>query len=113
MSELVIRWPKNIVWETSLTYRYNSNAAPGIQKSVALLNGGLIFLFLKDQKGNLKLSVYDLLNQNTNVSRQTNENAIIDRQINFVQRYYMLTFTYNIRTFNAGKVGGREKFFRF
>jgi hypothetical protein len=113
MSELVIRWPKNIVWETSLTYRYNSNAAPGIQKSVALLNGGLIFLFLKDQKGNLKLSVYDLLNQNTNVFRQTNENAIIDRQINFVQRYYMLTFTYNIRNFNAGKVGGREKFFRF
>jgi hypothetical protein len=113
MSELIIRWPKNIVWETSLTYRYNSNAAPGIQKSVALLNGGLIFLFLKDQKGNLKLSVYDLLNQNTNVYRQTNENAIIDRQMNFVQRYYMLTFTYNIRNFNAGKVGGRERFFKF
>jgi hypothetical protein len=113
MSELVIRWPKNIVWETSLNYRYNSQAAPGIQKSVALINGGIIFLFLKDQKGNLKLSAYDLLNQNTNVSRQTNENAIIDRQINFVQRYYMLTFTYNIRNFNAGKVGGSQRFFRF
>lgn len=113
MSELVIRWPKNIVWETSLNYRYNSQAAPGIQKSVALLNGGIIFLFLKDQKGQLKLSAYDLLDQNTNVYRITNENSIIDRQMNFVQRYYMLTFTYNIRNFNAGKVGGSQRFFRF
>jgi hypothetical protein len=112
-NELVVRWPKNIVWETSLTYRYNSNAAPGIQKSVALVNGGLIFLFLKEQKGNLKLSVYDLLNQNVNVWRNTNENMITDRQVNILTRYYMLTFTYNIRNFNAGKVGGRERFFRF
>lgn len=112
-NELVIRWPKNIVWETSLTYRYNSNAAPGIQRSVALLNGGLIFLFLKEQKGNLKLSAYDLLNQNVNVWRNTSENMIMDRQVNIVTRYYLLTFTYNIRTFTAGKVGGRERFFRF
>lgn len=111
--ELVIRWPKNIVWETSLNYRYNSQAAPGIQKSVALLNGGIIFLFLKDQKGNLKLSAYDLLDQNRNVFRSTSENAIIDRQINIVTRYYLLTFTYNIRNFAAGKVGGRERFFKF
>jgi hypothetical protein len=112
-NELVVRWPKNIVWETSLTYRYNSNAAPGIQKSIALLNGGLIFLFLKEQKGNLKLSVYDILNQNVNVWRNTSENMIIDRQVNIIRRYYMLTFTYNIRNYSAGKVGGRERFFRF
>src|SRR5690606_12147583 len=85
-NELVIRWPKNIVWETSLNYRYNSNAAPGIQKSVALLNGGIIYQFLKDQKANIKLSVYDLLDQNVGVSRSTRENMIIDRQINILKR---------------------------
>jgi hypothetical protein len=111
--ELVIRWPKNIVWETSLNYRYNSQAAPGIQKSVALLNGGVNFLFLKGQKGNLKLSAYDLLNKNINVFRNTLDNAITDRQINILRRYFMLTFTYNIRNFNPGKVGGSQRFFRF
>jgi hypothetical protein len=112
-TELVIRWPKRIVWETSLDYRYNSQAAPGIQKTMALLNAGVTFLFLKDQKGQLKLSGFDLLDQNINVFRYTNENSIIDRQINMLQRYYMLTFTYNIRNFKAGKVGGSERFFRF
>lgn len=112
-TELVIRWPKRIVWETSLDYRYNSQAAPGIQKTVALLNAGVTFLFLKDQKGQLKLSGFDLLDQNINVFRYTNENSIVDRQINMLQRYYMLTFTYNIRNFKAGKVGGSERFFRF
>lgn len=111
-SELVIRWPKNIVWETSLMYRYNSQAAPGIQKSVALLNGGVIFLFLKDQRANFKLSAYDLLNQNISVTRTTTENAILDRQINILTRYYLLTFTYNIRNFSGGKVGGSQRFFR-
>ncbi|HYE55291.1 MAG TPA: outer membrane beta-barrel protein [Chitinophagaceae bacterium] len=112
-TELVIRWPKNIVWETSLVYRYNSQVAPGIQKTSALLNGGVTFLFLKEQKGQLKLSAFDLLNQNINIYRYTSENSVIDRQINILQRYFLLTFTYNIRNFKAGKVGGSERFFRF
>ena len=77
------------------------------------MNGGVTFLFLKDQKGNLKLSVYDLLNQNVSIRRYTSENAIIDRQVNILKRYFLLTFTYNIRNFNAKKVGGSERFFRF
>jgi len=112
-NELIIRWPKNIVWEATLNYRYNSNAAPGIQKSVPLLNGGIIYQFLKDQRANLKLSVFDLLDQNVGVYRETRENMIVDRQINILKRYYLLTFTYNIRNFQGGKVGGRERFFLF
>ena len=112
-TELVLRWPKNIVWESSLAYRYNSQVAPGIQKTSALFNAGVTFLFLKDQKGQLKLSGFDLLNQNISVWRSTSENSIIDRQINILQRYYLLTFTYNIRNFKAAKVGGSERFFRF
>jgi hypothetical protein len=112
-TELVIRWPRRIVWESSLNYRYNSQVAPGIQKTIALLNAGVTFLFLKEQKGQLKLSGSDLLNQNISVYRYASENSIIDRQMNMLTRYYMLTFTYNIRNFKGGKVGGRERFFRF
>ncbi|HEX8334242.1 MAG TPA: outer membrane beta-barrel protein [Segetibacter sp.] len=112
-TELVVRWPKNVVWESSLAYNYNSNVAPGLQRTSALLNGGVTYLFLKDQKGQLKLSVFDLLNDNIDLWRFTSENSIIDRQINILERYLLLTFTYNIRNFKAGKVGGRERFFMF
>jgi len=112
-SELVIRWPKNFVLETNIQYRYNDLVAPGIQKTVTLLNAGLTYLFLKDQKGQLKISAYDLLNENISVVRSTRENLIIDRQLNNMQRYYLLTFSYNIRNFKASKVGGTQRFFFF
>ena len=103
----------------TLDHRYNSQTAPGVQKTVALLNAGLTYLFLKEDKGQLKFSVFDVLNQNRSVFRFSAENFITDRQVNILQRYFMLTFTYNIRSFGAsgkgsgGKVGGRQSMFFF
>ena len=83
------------------------------------MNAGLTYLFMKDDKGQLKFSVFDILNQNRSVFRFSSENYITDRQVNILQRYFMLTFTYNIRSFGAankgssGRVGGRQNFFIF
>lgn len=112
-TEFILRAPKNFVWESSLDYRYNPQVAPGIRKSVSRLNAGLTYLFLKDQKGQLKISAFDLLNQNVTSYRTVSENYITDSQIKALTRYYMLTFTYNIRDFKGGKVGGRQNFFFF
>ncbi len=76
-------------------------------------NAGVNFLFLKEDRGQFKLSVFDLLNQNISVSRTTRENYIQDNQTTILRRYFMLTFTYNIRNFKAGKVGGRDRLFMF
>jgi len=112
-TELVIRWPKRIVWETSLNYNRNPQTTAGVQNNIALLNGGVTVLFLKDDRGQLKFSGFDLLNQNVSVWRTTFENQIVDRQINILQRYFMATFTYNIRNFKSGKVGGTQRMFFF
>ena len=112
-TELVVRWPKHIVWEGSLNYNQNAQTAPGVQKDIALVNAAVTLVFLKDDKGQLKFSAYDLLDQNISVFRYSSENQIIDRQINILQRYFMATFTYNIRSFKGGKIGGRERFFMF
>lgn len=111
-SEVIVRSPKHWVWETSIDYRYNPQVAPGIQKDMVRWNAAVNLLFLKDDKGQLKLSVYDLLNQNTSVRRTVNENYIEDFETTILKRYFMLTFTYNIRNF-GGKVGGRERLFLF
>lgn len=113
-SELVLRMPKHWVWESTVDYRYNPQVAPGINKASARWNAAVNFLFLKDDKGQLKLSVYDLLNQNISVSRSVRENYIQDSQTTVLTRYFMLTFTYNIRNFGTGgKVGGRQSLFSF
>ena len=112
-SDLVLRMPKRIVWENNITYVHNPQVAPGIRKSIVTWNAGVNFLFLKEDRAQLKLFVYDLLNQTTSVNRTVRENYIQDMQTTVLQRYVMLTFSYNIRNFSAGKVGGGNRLFIF
>ncbi|GAB3540350.1 TonB-dependent receptor [Pontibacter brevis] len=111
-SEIIIRMPKKLVWEATLDYWYNSNMAPGLRSHYTRLNGGVTFLFMKDDRAQLKLSVYDVLDQNLSAYRSIRENIIEDVQTVVLNRYGMLTFTYNIRNF-GGKVGGSNTIFRF
>ena len=108
-NELIIRFPKNIVWETNALYRYNSEVAPGIPKSGLYWNAGLTFLMLPKQAGMVRFHVYDMLRSNNGVSRTTSQNQLIDLQTNVLSRYAELSFVYNIRNLAANKkAGGRE-----
>lgn len=113
-SDLIIRWPKKLVWETNVAYRSTSQIQPGLPKDNLLWNAAAPLLMLKDSKGLLKLSVYDLLNRNNHLVRYTTQNQIIDQQTNVLQRYALLSFTCNIRNMGAPKkVGGRDRLFMF
>jgi uncharacterized membrane protein YgcG len=83
-------------------YTYSGNHAAGYNTSVPLLNPSIAKQFLKDKAGELRLTVFDLLNQNQSVVRTTSGNAIQDQRTNVLTQYAMLTFTYNLRKF-AGK----------
>lgn len=48
------------------------------------------------------MNVYDLFRQNNNIRRNISETFIEDVQTNVLQRYVMLTFSYNIRRFSKG-----------
>jgi hypothetical protein len=112
-TELILRWPKHFVWETQTTYFYNPQVAPGIRKSSVRSNAAVNYLFLKEDKGQFKLSVFDLFNQNINVYRYASESSITDTQTTTLRRYFMLSFIYNIRNFSGGKVGGKDRTFGF
>ncbi|MBK7818445.1 MAG: hypothetical protein IPJ60_13590 [Sphingobacteriaceae bacterium] len=43
--------------------------------------------------------MFDILNQNQSIQRNITETYIEDTQSNILQRYYMLTFTYNIKKY--------------
>jgi hypothetical protein len=113
-SEVVLRWPKHLVWESQVAYNYNPQVGPGIRKASVRWNAGINYVFLKEDKAQIKLSAYDLLNQAISVYRYTSENAVSDIQTTTLRRYFLLSFIYNIRNFSSGaKVGGKDRTFGF
>jgi hypothetical protein len=94
------RLPKRIVLEPNYYFRYNSQTAPGFPRSSHIINLALSLLTQKKERGQLKLSVYDLLNQNISVSRYGNLNATNTTAQQILKRYVMLNYQYK---FNAIK----------
>ena len=87
---------KSIVFNAEYSQQIYSGLSAGYNTNFALLNLGLGYKFLKSKQAELRASVFDLLNQNTNVSRTITETYTEDVRSNNLTRYFMLTFTYNL-----------------
>lgn len=91
-----------IVYRMDVNHRYNSGLSEDLDNSFVLLNMSLGTKILKNDRGELSLNVYDLFQQNNNIRRNVTELYVEDMQSNVLQRYFMLTFSYNLRHFNGG-----------
>ncbi|TAE27505.1 MAG: hypothetical protein EAZ92_09315 [Candidatus Kapaibacterium sp.] len=92
-----------IFWEGFLisadfNYLANVGLVGGFNQTIPLLNIGVGKRFF-DGNGELKLSVFDALNLNNSITRNVTSSFIEDTQTNVLQRYFLLTFTYNLRAF--------------
>src|SRR5690606_5257396 len=104
-----------IIWEglvlrTDVNHQINKGLAEGLNTNFTLWNMSVGKKIFKNQLGEISFVVYDLLEQNNNIRRNINEVYIEDIQSNVLQRYFMITFTYNIRMFRGGaKIEDFEK----
>ncbi len=106
-TELILRHPKHIIWETKINYTKYGNTVAGLPNQVVRWNAGVNYTFLKNEVGVLNFKVYDLLNQNNFLNTNASRNMIITTNTNVLPKYYMLTFTYNVRANGVKKkVGG-------
>ncbi|MET0465653.1 MAG: outer membrane beta-barrel protein [Chitinophagaceae bacterium] len=113
-NELILRWPKHVIWETQCSYSFNSNVPAGAPKEIVRWNAAVNFTMLRDEVGVLRLSVFDILKQNQNVYAFANRNMITTSQSNVLTQYFMATFTYNVRAAGVKKkVGGKDRLFFF
>ena len=75
---------------------FNANAT-----NPTLLNLYLDYRFLKGNAANIRFQGYDIMNQNTAISRDVFDNVIVDSQSNRLARYFMLTFQYRLQHFGG------------
>lgn len=86
-----------------LSKTVNSGFDNSIMKNPTILGLFAEYRFLKGNKGALRLDGLDLFNQNTGITRDVYDNIIIDRQINRLGRYFMLSFNLRLNKFGGGK----------
>ncbi|MFD2244681.1 outer membrane beta-barrel protein [Pontibacter ruber] len=100
---------KGLVYRTELNHQYNSGLSQGVDNSYLLWNMSLGKKLFKNQQGEISLSVNDLLKQNVSIQRNIASDYVEDVQSTVLQRFFMVTFTYNIRKFTSGQAPDMEQ----
>ncbi len=90
---------KGFVIRQQVTHQLFRGLSEEINQDFILWNMSLAKKFLKDNRAELSLSVFDLLEQNVSIGRQVAETYVEDTRTNNLQQYFLLTFTYNLRQF--------------
>jgi hypothetical protein len=94
---------KGFVFQTDFTHRLNTSGVPGVENvSFKMWNLAVGKKIFKNQNGDIRLSVFDALRQNQGFRQVVTADYFEEVQSQVLQRYYMLTFTYNIRKFGQG-----------
>ncbi|WP_066838536.1 outer membrane beta-barrel protein [Rufibacter ruber] len=104
-----LKFWRGVIYRTELSHQYNAGLSGGINPHITLLNMSLSKRVFKSQKGEISLSVNDVLGQNVSVSRTLSDAFVQDVQSTVLQRFFLLTFSYNIRSFNGAAPGERDR----
>ncbi|MDP4217130.1 MAG: TonB-dependent receptor [Bacteroidota bacterium] len=87
---------------SDLDYIHRSGLPAGYNSSPLIWNAGIAEKLFKNKKGTIRLQVFDILSRNTGFSRNTSQNYIEDVSYRVLNRYWLLSFSYNLSRF-AGK----------
>lgn len=90
---------KGLVLNTTLDQTFYSGLGQGYNSNYLLWNASVGYKFLKNKSLEAKVSAFDILKQNTSVSRTITETYIEDSRSNTLQQYFMATVTWNIKNY--------------
>jgi hypothetical protein len=94
-----ITW-QNLVLATDLNHQVNTGLSAGFNQNFILWNASVGKKVL-NKMGDIRLVMFDLMNQNRSINRSVTDTYIEDRQTNILNRYFLLQFTYTIRKFKT------------
>lgn len=103
VGEARVAWTVRKKWvlRSDLNNLYYTGLGDNFNENYWLWNINLGRKLFENNRGEITLGVYDLLNQNRSVTQNVTDTYIESARYNVLNRFLMLTFTYNFRNFGA------------
>ena len=105
--DLYWNFAHNFFLGSNVNNTFYSGLGEDFDQSYWLMNVDFGYRFLPERKAELKLTVFDLLNQNTSIQRNVTDIYIENERTQVLKQFFMLTFTYNLRAFGSQMPGNQ------
>ncbi|MEM1120249.1 MAG: TonB-dependent receptor [Bacteroidota bacterium] len=104
-TRLKLNWilGNGLVFRTDVTHDYYDGLSEDFDQNYLLWNMSIGKKLFKNDRGEISLTVFDLLNQNNALTRNVTEVYTEDVQTNVLQQYVMASFKYDLRHFGVKK----------
>lgn len=105
-----VNLPWSVQLSTDLNCHFKQGYTGGLNKNEYIWNAQISKNFLKDNSATIRFKIYDILRQQSNLTRSISETMMSDTQYNTLGSYFMVHFVYRINTL-GGKISQRRRGF--
>jgi len=101
-SNNTVHWEvaKKTYFDFGFRYSVYKNASLGFDRNVPFLDASIRQLIGKANRIEMRFSAYDILNKNQSISQSVTENYLLSSVTNTLTRYFLVSFSYNIRGYD-------------
>jgi hypothetical protein len=107
-TEIDWQLPGSFFFSSELNYSIY-NYMSGFSAKVPLWNASVSKQLLHFNRGELKFTVYDILNKNVRINHSANQNYVEDSRVNSLRRFLLLSFTYSLSKTGLDKNSAERK----
>ncbi len=94
----IMPW-KGFVFTSEITHQLYEGVSDNFSQNYALWNAGVGYKFMKKDAAEVRITAFDLLNQNQTISRNFTETYTENVYTNILNQYYLLNFSYKFSSF--------------
>lgn len=105
--ELNLSFLKKYAYNTSFDYLIYTSTTSDFRETIPFWNMSISRFVLKNNAGEIKVGVNNLLDQSNNVTQSAGENFVQQQTMNTLGRFYMVSFTYALNK-HLNPMGGRR-----